>query len=83
MTIDRAVSKSLLTLPPKAQGKIQERIKSLRLDPQPQGSQKLAGFDTVYRVRVGEYRIVYKVEDARLVILVIRVGHRKDVYWDM
>jgi mRNA interferase RelE/StbE len=48
-------------------------------NPRPQGSQKLSGRDR-YRIRQGVYRIVYSIEDDRLVVVVIKVGHRKDVY---
>jgi mRNA interferase RelE/StbE len=49
-------------------------------DPRPPGCRKLAGSDALYRVRVGDYRIVYQVEDAVLVVLVVRVAHRRDIY---
>jgi mRNA interferase RelE/StbE len=55
------------------------RIRSLATDPRPPGCQKLSGADK-YRVRQGRYRIVYRIEDDRLIITVIRVGHRRDVY---
>ena len=55
------------------------RIHRLAENPRPPGCQKLSGHDR-YRIRQGVYRIVYAVEDDRLVIYVIKVGHRKDVY---
>ena len=54
-------------------------IEQLRDDPRPVGCQKLSGQDR-YRVRQGQYRIVYGVEDDQLVVYVVKVGHRKDVY---
>jgi mRNA interferase RelE/StbE len=45
-----------------------------------QGSRKLTGYDDVFRIRVGRFRVLYSVSDARLVILVLKIGHRKDVY---
>jgi mRNA interferase RelE/StbE len=59
--------------------RIVERIRRLAEDPRPPGCQKLSGRDR-YRIRQGVYRIVYSVEDARLIVVVIKVGHRKDVY---
>jgi mRNA interferase RelE/StbE len=56
------------------------RIRGLADDPRPPGCEKLSGEPDRYRVRVGRYRIVYSVGDAELVIVVVRVGHRKDVY---
>lgn len=59
--------------------KILSRIERLASDPRPTGSQKLTGFD-LYRVRQGQYRIVYSIQDNELLIHVVKVGHRKDVY---
>lgn len=58
---------------------IVERIGRLANDPRPRGCEKLAGGER-YRVRQGDYRIVYSVEDALLVVWVVKVGHRRDVY---
>jgi mRNA interferase RelE/StbE len=55
------------------------RIQALAADPRPTGCRKLAGGDR-YRVRSGEYRVVYSVDDAQRAVLVVKVGHRKDVY---
>ena len=55
-------------------------IDALADDPRPPGCVKLAGADDLYRIRVGAYRIVYAIEDDRLVVLVVKVGHRRDVY---
>lgn len=55
------------------------RIRSLAADPRPPGCQKLSGSEK-YRVRQGVYRVVYFVEDDKLVITVVRVAHRRDVY---
>jgi len=56
------------------------RIRSLARDPRPFGSEKLSGRGDLYRIRVGRYRVVYTVGDDELVVLIIRVGHRKNVY---
>jgi mRNA interferase RelE/StbE len=55
-------------------------IRSLGGDPRPAGCEKLSGERDRYRVRVGRYRIVYSIGDAELVVVVVRVGHRKVVY---
>lgn len=52
----------------------------MEINPRPPGARKLAGEDSFYRVREGDYRIVYAIEDDRLIILVLRIGHRSDVY---
>ena len=51
----------------------------LAIEPHPRGVRKLAGYDDVFRVRTGWYRIIYSVEKAKLIVLVLKVGHRKDV----
>jgi len=55
-------------------------IQDLARNPYPRGSRKLRGYEDVLRVRVGSYRILYSVEADRLVIIVLKVGGRKDVY---
>lgn len=59
---------------------IAERILALAEDPRPPGCVKLSGEKNLYRIRQGRYRIVYAIEDDRLVVIVIRIAHRKDVY---
>jgi mRNA interferase RelE/StbE len=60
--------------------RIVARVFSLAAYPRPEGCEKLAGQDDRYRVRVGRYRIVYSIGDEELVVVVVRVAHRKDVY---
>ena len=55
------------------------RIQKLENDPAPRGSQKLSGKER-YRIRQGQYRIVYAIEAKQLVVYVVKIGHRKDVY---
>jgi mRNA interferase RelE/StbE len=59
--------------------RIVQRIQSLADDPRPPGSQKLSGRDR-YRLRQGRYRILYSIQDEILVVHVVRIAHRKDVY---
>ena len=74
-----SVPKDLDGIPKKDLRKILSRIKSLAGDPQPQGSEKITGQNR-YRVRQGRYRIVYAVQDEEGTVIVVKVGHRKDVY---
>ena len=78
--IARRAIKSIAKLPRKEQLRVRAAIDLLADDPRPPGCTALAGEDSVYRVRVGDYRILYEVIDDRLVIQVVRVGHRRDVY---
>jgi mRNA interferase RelE/StbE len=56
------------------------RIDALANQPRPTGAKKLKGRDDLWRIRVGDYRIVYEVQDRILVVLVVRVAHRREVY---
>jgi mRNA interferase RelE/StbE len=55
-------------------------LRKLAENPRPPKAKKLKGLDELYRVRVGNYRIVYTIEDKKLIILVVRIAHRKDAY---
>jgi mRNA interferase RelE/StbE len=55
-------------------------IELLKENPRPPKAIKLAGHDDLYRVRIGDYRIVYSIEDNKLVVYVIRIAHRRDIY---
>ncbi len=66
-------------LPGASRQRVAEAIDDLSEEPRPQGTVKLAGIDA-YRVRVGTYRVVYAVKDDRLVVLIVKVAHRRDVY---
>jgi mRNA interferase RelE/StbE len=56
------------------------KVARLAADPRPQKSEKLAGYDDRYRIREGQYRIVYLIVDSRREVTIFNVGHRKDVY---
>ncbi len=62
------------------QRRISNAIDALAENPFPPGVKKLIAEQNVYRVRVGDYRILYQVEVARLVVLVLKVGHRREIY---
>lgn len=71
--------KDLRKLPPRIQRRILEAILTLADEPRPPGCVNLRGREG-YRIRVGDYRAVYEVDDAALVVTVFGVGHRKDIY---
>jgi mRNA interferase RelE/StbE len=56
------------------------KIRSLAEDPRPHGSEKLAGYDDRYRIRQGNYRVVYAIDDEAGRVTIYKVGHRKDIY---
>ena len=80
VAIARRAIKSIAGLPRNQQRRIRAAIDLLAEGPRPPNCVALTGEESVYRVRVGDYRIIYEVIDDRLVIHVIRVGHRRDVY---
>lgn len=79
--IKPSARKELLAIPTKKdRQRLVRRIELLGEDPRPAGCEKLAGGGDRYRVRQGQYRIVYEIRDAELVVLVVKLGHRRDVY---
>ena len=80
VSIKRSAVKEIESIPQKKERqRIIRCIGQLAEDPRPPGSKKLSGNDK-YRVRQGSYRIIYSIEDNELIIVVVKVGHRKDVY---
>jgi mRNA interferase RelE/StbE len=75
-----AAVKQLRSLDKPFQTQIVRRIEKLADNPRPPGVEKLAGEDGIYRVRSGNFRILYTIHDKALVVLVIRIGDRKEVY---
>ena len=74
-----SVWKDLDDVPKADRRRILKRIQGMSDDPRPFGSQKLAGQER-YRLRQGDYRIIYSIEDGRLIVIVVKVGHRREVY---
>jgi mRNA interferase RelE/StbE len=74
-----SVEKDFKAIPKKDIRKILHRIESLAVEPRPLGCEKLTGQER-YRVRQGQYRIVYSVQDKESTVWIVKVGHRKDVY---
>jgi mRNA interferase RelE/StbE len=78
--ITEAAEKMLKKLDRPVQTRIRQVIDSLAENPRPSGVKKLKDAGALYRVRVGDYRIVYEIRDRQLVVIIIRIGHRKEVY---
>jgi len=72
--------RELAALPRDAQERIDARILLLAEEHRPPGSKKLEGEEGLYRIRVGDYRVVYRIDDKVLVVLVVRIGRRGEVY---
>ena len=79
LVVRKSVSRDLNGIPKKDVRRILAVIESLADDPRPTGTKKLSGQER-YRLRQGNYRILYEIEDDRLIVCVVRVGNRRDVY---
>lgn len=77
--IKQSAVKELQNVPLKNRRKLAARIRELAQEPRPHGCQKLSSLER-YRIRHGDYRAVYEIDDGRLTVLVIKIGHRRDVY---
>ncbi len=75
-----AARRDLKSLPRNILRRVDAKILELAAKPRPRGVKMLAGPERFLRARVGDYRIIYCIEDDRLVVLLVRIGHRRDVY---
>ena len=81
VAVERRAAKFLRALTDKRLSlRLREAIDGLAESPRPPGSVKLQGEGELYRVRAGDYRIVYQIQDAELVVLVVQIGHRREIY---
>ena len=79
LLIKSSAAKELKAVPLKDRRRIVKKIQALASDPRPTGCEKLSGGEK-YRIRQGNYRILYTVKDDVLIVIVIRLGHRREVY---
>jgi mRNA interferase RelE/StbE len=79
LLIKPSAAKELEALPPKDRGRIAAKIRDLASEPRPAGAEKLSGQEK-YRLRQGNYRVLYSVDDAQPAVVVVKIGHRRDVY---
>ena len=79
VVITRSAARELEGVPTKDRQRIVRRIAGLADNPRPVGAERLSG-DDKYRIRQGDYRILYEIEDAQLVVAVVRIGNRREVY---
>lgn len=78
--IPKKVAKQIRALPANISRKILSSLSSLEQNPRPNDVKKLKGYDQTYRIRVGDYRVVYDIEDNKLIVLILSCRHRKNVY---
>ena len=75
-----AAARQLRKLPREHRARVQARVRELANNPRPPGAIKLAGETTAWRARIGDYRVIYDILDDVLVVTVVAVGHRREVY---
>ncbi|MGH7231304.1 MAG: type II toxin-antitoxin system RelE family toxin [Nitrospiraceae bacterium] len=75
-----SAERQIKSLAEPVQKRIVKRLRTLRANPRPQGVKKLAGEDDLYRIREGDYRIIYTIRDKELIVLIVKIGGRKEVY---
>ncbi len=75
-----AADRQIRKLDRETQRRVLTSLEKLGQEPRPQGSVKLQAVEDLYRVRVGDYRIIYEIFDRHLLVLVLKVGHRSEVY---
>jgi mRNA interferase RelE/StbE len=80
VALTKKAEKALKQLPPGIQARMAKALLELKSNPRPNGVKKLADKHSIYRTRVGDYRIVYEVIDHEIRIIVIAIGHRREVY---
>jgi len=76
---ERVAAKALIDLDRGTAARITRKIDTLAENPRPSGSTKLVGTDA-WRIRIGDYRVVYKINDTVLIVTVTRIAHRREVY---
>ncbi|MBE9204712.1 type II toxin-antitoxin system RelE/ParE family toxin [Synechocystis salina LEGE 06099] len=80
MKFKTSAAKEFRKLPLKLQQRLQIAINNLKNNPRSGDTIKLRGSDYLYRLRVGDYRIIYQIDDQNKIVVIFRVGHRRDVY---
>jgi mRNA interferase RelE/StbE len=78
--VSATAEKQLRKIPRPDQIRVVGAVLKLAENPRPRGCRKLAGYEDVYRIRVGTYRVIYSVERLQEIIDVLKIGHRKDIY---
>ncbi len=78
--VSRTAERTLSKLPVDGRERVVGAIQALAQNPFPAGCRKLTGYDDVFRIRVGPYRVLYSVNAGALIVIVLKVGHRKNVY---
>jgi mRNA interferase RelE/StbE len=60
--------------------RILRAVSALASEPRPDGCKKMSGYDDIYRIRIGNYRVIYEIDGKRIIIVILKIGHRREVY---
>lgn len=80
VSLKSSAEKEFFRLPDPVSARILPKLKALTTDPQPHGSKKLSGSKDTWRIRVGDYRVIYAIDDQAKTVKVTRIAHRREVY---
>ena len=80
LEFEKAAIRSLKKLPPQVTGQVEADIRQLCQEHRPPGCKKLKGHSNLWRIRSGDYRVIYQIRDERLIVLIVDVGHRSSIY---
>jgi mRNA interferase RelE/StbE len=79
LLIKRSAAKELEALPPNVRRRVASKVEALGTTPRPPGAEKLSGQEK-YRIRQGDYRVLFSIDDGAQTVTVVKIGHRRDVY---
>ncbi len=80
--VPKPVQKQLDRLPTELHDRVIDKILLLADDPRPSGAKKLKGYDREYRIRIGDYRVRYEIDDKELIVIILHCNHRSAIYRD-
>jgi len=83
IVVKKSVEKDLRSLPKSAIKRVMSQLENLRDEPRPRQSKKLTGAERLYRVRVGDYRIIYEIDEEGEEVMIIYIRHRREAYRDI
>ena len=78
--VSATAEKQLKKIRREHQVRIVRSISLLASEPHPDGCRKMGGYDDIYRIRVGNYRVIYEIDGKQIVVIILKIGHRRDVY---
>jgi mRNA interferase RelE/StbE len=78
--VSATAERQLKKIRPEDKVRILRSISLLASEPRPGGCRKMSGYDNIYRIRVGNYRVIYEIDGKRIIIVILKIGHRREVY---